>query len=91
MIYAYGSPRNGSMNVIAHTSSLAPDGSVQPSRIDTGSAGLVNGRVSEVGGPRDAADLRPRGLLVVLAIAGGSLLLLGLRRRPGAPRRTAAG
>ena len=41
MIYAYGNPRDGSMNVIAHTAELSPDGSVRPARIDTGSAGLV--------------------------------------------------
>ena len=41
MIYAYGNPSDGSMNVIAHTTELAADGSVQPTRIDTGSAGLA--------------------------------------------------
>jgi hypothetical protein len=41
MIYAYGNPRDGSMNVIAHTSPLSADGSVQPTTIRTGSAGLA--------------------------------------------------
>ncbi|WP_159081625.1 DUF4397 domain-containing protein [Nocardioides sediminis] len=41
MIYAYGNPRDGSMNVIAHTAPLAADGSVQPTTIRTGSAGLA--------------------------------------------------
>ena len=41
MIYAYGNPRDGSMNVIAHTSSLTADGSVKPTTIQTGSAGLA--------------------------------------------------
>ncbi len=41
MIYAYGNPRNGSMNVIAHTSALGADGAVRPTTIDTGSAGLA--------------------------------------------------
>ncbi|KRF36271.1 hypothetical protein ASG94_02015 [Nocardioides sp. Soil805] len=41
MIYAYGNPRDGSMNVIAHTSTLAADGAVRPTTIDTGSAGLA--------------------------------------------------
>ncbi len=43
MIYAYGNPKDGSMNVIAHTSSLTADGTVRPTTIDTGSAGLVGG------------------------------------------------
>lgn len=46
MVYAYGNPRNGSMSVIAHTEALSDDGSVVPSRIDTGSAGLARGRVT---------------------------------------------
>lgn len=41
MIYAYGNPRDGSMNVIAHTSTLGADGAVRPTTIDTGSAGLA--------------------------------------------------
>jgi hypothetical protein len=43
MIYAYGNPRDGSMNVIAHTSTLTADGAVRPTTIDTGSAGLARG------------------------------------------------
>ncbi|RYB95535.1 DUF4397 domain-containing protein [Nocardioides oleivorans] len=50
MIYAYGNPRDGSMNVIAHTEALSSDGSVEPSRIDTGSAGLVRDPVSTFAG-----------------------------------------
>lgn len=45
MIYAYGNPRDGSMNVIAHTSTLTADGAVRPTTIDTGSAGLARGIV----------------------------------------------
>lgn len=42
MVYAVGSPRNNSMQVVAHEVSLASDGSSPPSDIDTGSsAGLV--------------------------------------------------
>lgn len=41
MIYAYGNPTDGSMNVIAHTSVLAADGSVRPTSIQTGSIGLA--------------------------------------------------
>ncbi len=43
MIYAYGNPRDGSMNVIAHTAALTADGAVRPTTIDTGSAGLARG------------------------------------------------
>jgi hypothetical protein len=41
MIYAVGSPTNGSMDVISHEVRLAADGTVAPERIDTGSAGLA--------------------------------------------------
>jgi len=41
MVYAYGTPTNGSMNVIAHASQLRSDGTVVPGQIDTGSAGLA--------------------------------------------------
>jgi hypothetical protein len=41
MVYAVGSPRNGSMQAIVHTVRVAADGSVVPRTIDTGSAGLV--------------------------------------------------
>ena len=68
MIYAYGNPRDGSMNVIAHVSDLASDGSVRPSRIDTGSAGLVRGPVAAVGAASGAG-----GALVRLLPRGGPL------------------
>ncbi len=41
MVYAVGNPRDGSMNVIAHTVDLTSDGSVVPQSMNTGSAGLV--------------------------------------------------
>jgi hypothetical protein len=41
MVYAYGDPESSSMGLAAHVQPLAADGSVQPSAIDTGSAGLV--------------------------------------------------
>lgn len=41
MVYAVGTPTNGSMNVVVHTARLSSDGSVLPDRIDTGSAGLA--------------------------------------------------
>ncbi|MEO5708973.1 MAG: DUF4397 domain-containing protein [Nocardioidaceae bacterium] len=41
MVYAVGSPRNGSMKVIAHVVHIAADGTVVPDRITTGSAGFA--------------------------------------------------
>ena len=58
MIYAYGNPRDGSMNVIAHVEDLSPDGSVRPSRIDTGSAGLVDEPVTTFGDDVRSGPLR---------------------------------
>jgi hypothetical protein len=81
MIYAYGNPRDGSMNVIAHTSALAADGSVEPSRIDTGSAGLVTQHVNPFG---DDAGRLPwtalLGLLGALAATGAAGVLSVHRR-----------
>ncbi len=43
MVYAVGSPTNNSMRVVSHSAGLASDGSVRPTRIETGSeAGLVS-------------------------------------------------
>jgi hypothetical protein len=42
MVYAVGTPKNGSMDVIAHASRVASDGSVVPDAIKTGSAGLAS-------------------------------------------------
>ncbi|MFY0406751.1 DUF4397 domain-containing protein [Solicola sp. PLA-1-18] len=42
MIYAVGSPDAGSMDVVARTVRLRRDGTVAPTRVDTGSAGLVS-------------------------------------------------
>ncbi len=85
MIYAYGNPRNGSMNVIAHTAELAPDGSVQPARIDTGSAGLATSPVNTFSDD----STPPAGILVpvalVVAAAAGAVGLR--RRRPTRPSR----
>ena len=83
MIYAYGNPRDSSMAVIAHTVDLAADGSVRPSRIDTGSAGLVEGRVTTFTAATPAGDPGP---LPVVVAAGMLLVALGasgagLRRR----------
>jgi hypothetical protein len=59
MIYAYGNPRDGSMQVIAHTTVLAPDGSVAPTQIDTGTAGLVQARVDAFGRNATRSASRP--------------------------------
>ena len=86
MIYAYGNPRDGSMNVIAHTSPLGADGSVAPKRIDTGSAGLASASVTTFGGEehREPVFL---GLLALTAVVGGigatARLHTAARRRVG--------
>lgn len=41
MVYAVGSPRDGSMRVVSHAAGLSSDGSVTPSRIETGSSAGV--------------------------------------------------
>jgi hypothetical protein len=41
LAYAVGNPAAGGMSVVAHVVRLAPDGSVTPVRIHTGSAGLA--------------------------------------------------
>jgi len=94
MIYAYGNPRDGSMNVIAHTAQLSADGSVQPSRIDTGSGGLVAGPVTTFG---DTSGGLPRAVLLAMLVTTSGLLVatgaagfLGVRRRrPGTSNRPA--
>ncbi|NYE38928.1 hypothetical protein F4692_004083 [Nocardioides cavernae] len=88
MIYAYGNPRDGSMSVIAHTEALSPDGSVQPSRIDTGSAGLAETPVTTfadgaAGGP--AAAWLLLGALAVLAATGAVRGSVRRHRRAGPP------
>jgi hypothetical protein len=40
-VYAVGQPTDGSMSVVSHQVSLAPDGTSAPLRIETGSAGLT--------------------------------------------------
>ena len=41
MVYAVGTPTDGSMNVILHSGTLSADGSVVPDTIRTGTAGLA--------------------------------------------------
>ena len=94
MVYAVGSPKDQSMNVIVHTAQLASDGSTMPETMDTGSAGLAaDARVtpfSTAGGQADAeASGRLPGTLLSLALGLGSLLVgfvllwtAGIRLRP---------
>ncbi|WP_175507329.1 DUF4397 domain-containing protein [Nocardioides alpinus] len=81
MVYAYGNPRDGSMNVIAHTAVLSADGSVQPSRIDTGSAGLAATPVTTFGD--DDGQPVTATVLGTLVVAW-TVALLVVRRRRGA-------
>lgn len=82
MIYAYGNPRDQSMNVIAHTVDLAADGSVRPSRIDTGSAGLADQRVTTFTGPTAGDRGLPPVAVAFVALAGLGFLTAIRRRRP---------
>lgn len=90
MVYAYGNPSDGSMSVIAHTSDLSADGTVRPSRIDTGSAGLVEAPVTTFVGDRPAGPVT-LGLLAASALAASAALAalaaLAVVRRRRAPDR----
>ncbi|WP_297617900.1 DUF4397 domain-containing protein [Nocardioides sp.] len=83
MIYAYGNPRDKSMNVISHTTTLSSDGAVVPNRIDTGSAGLVRSPVDTFGTRADDDGPWPVVVLGLLAV-GGTLSVVALRRRRAA-------
>ena len=79
MIYAYGNPRDGSMNVIAHTATLEADGSVMPTSIDTGAAGLVHAPVDPFGATPEDRGPVPAWLGAVAGAAG--LVVVAARRR----------
>jgi hypothetical protein len=52
MVYAMGNPEDDSMELVAHSARLTADGSLVPSTIGTGSAGLAaDVRVTPFGGP----------------------------------------
>jgi hypothetical protein len=52
MVYAMGDPGEGTMELVAHSARIAADGSLVPSMIGTGSAGLAaDVRVTPFGGP----------------------------------------
>ena len=52
MVYAVGNPRDRSMQVILHSATLRPDGTVVPDTIRTGSAGYAAGIRVHPFGPR---------------------------------------
>jgi hypothetical protein len=52
MVYAVGNPEDSSMDLVVHTEALAPDGSVVPASIDTGSAGFARWLPVRQFGPR---------------------------------------
>ncbi len=81
MVYAYGNPRNGSMNVIAHTVDLAADGSARPSRIDTGTAGLLRSPVRTFAD--DGTEPGTPWVLGALVVALAMAALAASRRRRG--------
>jgi hypothetical protein len=83
MVYAVGTPRNGSMNVISHTVHLSSDGSVTPRSINTGSAGIAAGfhvtpftSSPSPGAPPARAPRSPRGHSEGWLLAGGLGALL---------------
>jgi hypothetical protein len=96
MVYAVGNPRDHSMNVIAHTETIASNGAVVPLSIDTGRAGLAAGlvvqpfRVPSSRAPAAASSSAP-GSPRWLEVGGLVMLagvLLALRRRRDAPSRS---
>lgn len=79
MVYAYGNPRDGSMAVIAHTEELAPDGSVVPTRIDTGSAGMVDDAVTTFASPVTHDPSRSPVAVALLLVLAASVAAGGAR------------
>lgn len=87
MVYAVGNPRDGSMDVIAHTVELSSDGSTAPRSVNTGSAGLAADlHLTPFGANPNAASDAPRSIARGRPIAndrlawfagGVSSLLLG--------------
>jgi hypothetical protein len=86
MVYAVGTPSNGSMNVIAHTSRIASDGTVVPDSIKTGSSGLAAG--TQVAAFSTPAPSDGAGWLWAPAAAAGMLGVAALARLR--PRRVLA-
>jgi hypothetical protein len=71
MVYAVGTPTNGSMRVIAHADELRADGTVKPSTIRTGSAGLARGGVRQFAAHGDGSlstSALPSGIAAAFAL-----------------------
>jgi hypothetical protein len=88
MVYAVGTPKNQSMNVIAHTVRLTSGGSAVPHTIDTGSAGLAaDASVTPFSTPGRPAEAGSPSIFPLVAGALGAILipvtLLGIRRKRG--------
>lgn len=94
MVYAVGTPRDHSMDVISHTAKVGSNGAVVPSTIDTGRAGLA----AHVAVHPFRAPLSPRspaepsapvtsGWVVAAVAALLAAGAVGLRRRWSAPDR----
>jgi hypothetical protein len=89
MVYAVGTPTNGSMQVIAHVSRIASDGSVVPESLNTGSAGLVaDRRVTPFDSRRSGSSSDMTPWLVVGIVLVGTIAGL---RAPPSPRRLSEG
>jgi len=83
MVYAVGTPTNGSMRVIAHVSRIASDGSVVPESVDTGSAGLVaDRRVTPFDSHPSGSSSGPTTWLVVGVVLVGTIVALRASRSP---------
>lgn len=86
MVYAFGTPTEESMDLVAHTASLAADGSVVPGTIDTGSAGLAADVPVGSFSPPDRRRVEAQGpgwwrigVMLAIAILAGAIWL---RRDP---------
>ena len=97
MVYAVGTPRDHSMNVISHTARVGSNGAVVPSTIDTGRAGLAahvavhpfRAPLSPVSPaePSEPSGPATSGWIVAAVAALLAVGALGLRRRWSAPDR----
>jgi len=80
MVYAVGTPTNGSMDVIAHTLQLEPEGTVAPQQIRTGSQGAAGDLRITPFGPA-TADRPSLWVLLGLAPLAAGVLLTHRRAR----------
>jgi hypothetical protein len=80
MVYAVGTPRNGSMSVISHSAGIAADGTVEPGSITTGSAGLAAGQRVTTFPQSDGATPRETSAPTWLWAPAVAPIVLGSRR-----------